>query len=43
MIYHLLITNLKGGGGGIRIAHEDRGYSDRAKMTSKLLFTGNWV
>ena len=27
--------------GGYQNSPEDRGYSDRAKMTSKLLFTGN--
>ena len=39
MVYHVFITNLR----GYQNSAEDMGYSDRAKMTSKLLFTGNLV
>ena len=41
--YHLFITNLRGGGGGHQNSSKGMAYSDRAKMTSELLFTGNWV
>ena len=36
MVYHLFITNLR----GYQNCSKDRGHSDRAKMTSILLFTG---
>ena len=39
MVYHLLIRNLR----GYQNSPKDKGYSDKAKMTSKLLFTGSWV
>ena len=39
MVYHLFITNLR----GVQNSPKDRGYSDREKITSKLMCTGNWV
>ena len=39
MAYCLFITNLR----EYQNSSKDRGYTDRAKMTSELLFTGNWV
>ena len=32
-----------GGGGGYQNSPKDKSYSNKAKMTSKLLFTGNWI
>ena len=42
MVYHVFITNLRGRG-VYQNSPKERGYSDRAKVTSKLLFSGSWI